>query len=55
MVDEGAVIGVARHRNAAAIGKQIVIKGAYPRQIQLCFSRIDPAGSTGKIQNRTAL
>ena len=55
MIDERAVVGVARDRHAAAVGKQIPIERPHPRQIPGLVLRIEPARGAGHVENRTAL
>src|SRR6185369_1009157 len=55
MIDEGAVIRVARNRHTTCVGKQRQIETTYPCHVLLFVDRIQPTNVAGDIENRLAL
>src|SRR5215813_7365135 len=55
MIDEGAIVRIARDRHAAALGEQVPIESPCPRQIPGLFLRIQPACAARDVENRIAL
>src|SRR5690349_22990263 len=55
MIDEGAIVAIARYGDAASVGKEIAIECAHPAQVIGFLARAEPTGGARHVEDRAPL